>query len=259
MDRDKPSFPDALRALRERSRHRLAEHPTVEALAAYHEDRVSPAEQEALREHLTLCSECRGLVLDLARFDELGRDEEGEPVGRDLDSAWDALRSRLKPLPARREAPRRAGGGWRSWSPARARLAAGLFLAIFAFASGWTAARFEGSSDFRVQADVKQISLSPEQEIPRGGDSVESIPRGRRFWTLILYLPAAANDREYEARVERDGTKVLHKLLHEEKDEGFLSLGMECRSCRPGEYQVLLFSPTSPQQPIATYSFKVQR
>lgn len=257
MDRDKPSFPDALRALRERSRHRLAEHPTVEALAAYHEDRVSPAEQEALREHLTLCSECRGLVLDLARFDDLGHDEEGEPVGRDLDSAWEALRSRLPPT-ARPAAPRRAAGGWRSWSPARARLAAGLFLAVLGFASGWSAARFRGSSDFQVQANVKQISLSPDDEVSRGDDEVKSIGRGLRSWALLLELPTTADDRDYDAVIERDGRTVLRQPLHEE-DPGLLSLVMERRSWPPGTYRVRIFPAASPHRQVATYWFKVQR
>src|SRR6185295_1245060 len=112
-----------------------------------------------------------------------------------------ALRSRLRPLRAPREVPRPAAGGWRSWSWARARLAAGLILAVLGFAFGWTAARFKTHPELRVHPDVQTVNLFSDDEISRGSSPVETI-RTDLDATLILNLPGAAEEKEYEAHIE---------------------------------------------------------
>ena len=77
-DLGKASFREAMRARAAEARRGLGEHPPVATLVAYHGGRLSPEEEESLRDHLTLCPECQELVLDLAAFDESSPGEGAE-------------------------------------------------------------------------------------------------------------------------------------------------------------------------------------
>lgn len=50
---------------------RQPRHPTAEELVAYQMGELSDEASEVLREHLALCSECTGVVLDLEDFEDL--------------------------------------------------------------------------------------------------------------------------------------------------------------------------------------------
>lgn len=63
-------------------------HPSIEVLDAYHHGRLPGKEESGVRRHLLLCPQCRGLLLDLARFLE----DTGTPVrltSAELTSAWE--------------------------------------------------------------------------------------------------------------------------------------------------------------------------
>jgi hypothetical protein len=51
-------------------------HPEVEELVAYHDGGLDAEARERIREHLTFCRDCSGLVLDLAGFAELAPPSE---------------------------------------------------------------------------------------------------------------------------------------------------------------------------------------
>lgn len=73
------------------------DHPSVELLAAYHEDRLPPEEDGEIQEHFVDCPECPELVLDLDRFTspdavEAAREELSDTW---VEAAWGRLRSRL--------------------------------------------------------------------------------------------------------------------------------------------------------------------
>jgi len=91
-DLRKVSFRAALRARAEEGRRGLAAHPSLAALIAYHRRRSLPGEEEDLRDHLTLCPECRELVLDLVHF---GETAAAAPTDEQVEAAWQVLRIQL--------------------------------------------------------------------------------------------------------------------------------------------------------------------
>jgi anti-sigma factor RsiW len=91
------------RLFRRRSdRGKKNEHPSVEMLAAYHDDRLPHEKDEEIQEHFVDCPECPEVMLDLDRFTA---PEAAEAAHRDLsdtwvDVAWRRLRSRLAVEPS---------------------------------------------------------------------------------------------------------------------------------------------------------------
>jgi hypothetical protein len=94
-DLGKASFREALRARADAARRGLSHHPPVAALIAYHRGRSSLREAEDLRDHLTLCPECRELLLDLVHFGETGETQAATPADEEVEVAWRAMRTRL--------------------------------------------------------------------------------------------------------------------------------------------------------------------
>jgi hypothetical protein len=73
------------------------DHPSVEMLAAYHEDQLPPETEKEIQEHFVDCEECPELMLDLDRFTskaalEAARDEISDTW---VEAAWRRLRARL--------------------------------------------------------------------------------------------------------------------------------------------------------------------
>ena len=73
------------------------DHPSVEMLAAYHDDQLPRDTDEEIQEHLVDCPECPDLVLDLDRFTSPGAVEISQENLPEtfVDIAWRRLRSRL--------------------------------------------------------------------------------------------------------------------------------------------------------------------
>ena len=65
-------------------------HLSIDTLSAYHRRVLASEENAKVRAHVVLCSSCRALLLDLARF----LDDPGDP-GRlpveDIVAAWQQL------------------------------------------------------------------------------------------------------------------------------------------------------------------------
>lgn len=95
----KPRWEGWLRRLRLRGRggRSTKDHPSVEMLAAYHEDQLSPETDKEIQEHFVDCPECPELVLDLDRFNSKAALEAARQDLSDtwVESAWRRLRSRL--------------------------------------------------------------------------------------------------------------------------------------------------------------------
>lgn len=73
------------------------DHPSVEMLAAYHDDQLPREADEEIQEHFVDCSECPELMLDLDRFTSPQAVEAAKDALSDtwVDSAWRRLRTRL--------------------------------------------------------------------------------------------------------------------------------------------------------------------
>ncbi len=73
-------------------------HTGLKALIAYREGRLPPAAREAVQEHLSLCSRCARLLLELRDFEAAAASTEAgaEPL---REEAWEALARRLPTAP----------------------------------------------------------------------------------------------------------------------------------------------------------------
>jgi hypothetical protein len=85
---------EAIRAFAAEERKGRTPHVLPEDLLAYQEGQLSEEESEAIRDHLEVCPECAGLVLDLARFPEI--EPAAAAAGLSEEQRWEALRARLE-------------------------------------------------------------------------------------------------------------------------------------------------------------------
>jgi hypothetical protein len=78
-------------------------HPTDRQLSDYQDDRLSPAEEDEIQEHLVACPDCREALLSLAEFQELMETEELAttagashlPSASQTEASWQRMRARL--------------------------------------------------------------------------------------------------------------------------------------------------------------------
>ncbi|HEX7183502.1 MAG TPA: hypothetical protein VF756_16835 [Thermoanaerobaculia bacterium] len=85
-----------LRSLLRRRRPPAREHPSMAELAAYEADELPREKEQEIQEHFLDCRECPEMLLDMKSFVSPGDGGgPGLPDSR-VDSAWEALRSRLE-------------------------------------------------------------------------------------------------------------------------------------------------------------------
>lgn len=83
---------------------RGAEHLSTSRLIAYHRGEIPPAETPAITEHLSLCTECSALALEVAEFFADDDDEEdATPSAR--EAAWQELQTVMSGPDRRPPAP----------------------------------------------------------------------------------------------------------------------------------------------------------
>lgn len=161
-----------------RDRPDPAEHPSDGTLSFYHARKLSPEEEDRVRDHLVECKRCRDLLLEYAEFME--DEEEETPAGvADFGAAadWQRLRGRIgedgKELDVPSSIPTRSREERRSWKaayPLAAVLAAGIIgLTVYIWSdrkSGTTAQEYEPVLlSATVRGDRRgQLSLAPEEK-----------------------------------------------------------------------------------------------
>lgn len=144
MDEKRTSLKAALRDLATEESGDIGLHYGVKRLIAYREGTLPAAEREAVEEHLSLCPQCTGLLLELRDFEAAAaRGDAGpEPLRQ---AAWESLVQRL---PAQTPAVRPIASAPREKPPLRRLLhfvvlaAAALLLAV-AGLSVWAALTVE--------------------------------------------------------------------------------------------------------------------
>lgn len=116
MDENRTDLKAALRELAAEDSGNVGRHVGLKRLIAYRQGRLPAAEREALQEHLSLCTRCAELLLELRDFEAASA--QGGAAGPEAlrQEAWDSLAqhlprkgSEIRPITsaARREAPRR--------------------------------------------------------------------------------------------------------------------------------------------------------
>jgi Putative zinc-finger len=234
-------------------------HPAPETLAAYQADRLPPAEEEAVREHLVSCPDCAALVLEFAALCA-APDGDSEVADREVAAAWRRQRSHLFGAAAG-ETP-----GWRrvAASP-RWAWATAACLALAAAGLGlWTAHQGRILAELRqVQVNPPLINLTPMGSLRQPGTEpavVRFPPGAPRAW-LILNPEAPLDAAAYEVDfVAADGQSrlTLRDLTPSEAHNFRLELP---RGRLPaGEYRVRLVAlEAGRRRPLEEYAVRLTR
>lgn len=187
-----------LRRLRTWPRGRAGEdHPSVEMLAAYHDDQLSPETDEEIQEHFVDCTECPELMLDLDRFTS---PQAVEAAKRDLsdtwvDTAWRRLRLHLavEAQPAQ-SALRWLRGSRLAWSLTAllTPCALGLWLRV-----GVLTEEIHGLEAPQLNPPWWNVEAAPTL---RGVDPTPpevTIPAGARQFLLVFFSSSISSYQEY--------------------------------------------------------------
>ncbi len=73
------------------------EHPEIEALAAYHDGLLSDEDALKLLDHVQVCRDCTGLLLEISRMGPPDLPQDGEATLEEIDRGWAALQAKLPP------------------------------------------------------------------------------------------------------------------------------------------------------------------
>lgn len=269
----------------------MDEHPTPETLVAYHAGELPADEQEALRDHLTLCHDCADLLLDLVSFAEFTPPEQAPIlVDSEVEGAWQRFQPRLvgreepeerkealreeKPAPAVAQIGERrrrdmkhdeselAVVNWprKVWT-ARA-IAATLFLGVIAL-SLWTGALYQRLGESLRPHSSVPIDLVPEDNATRGpeDESESTVPPNAETFSISLRLDSSWKEfGTYEAEIFNAGaikpSAIISGLLNR---EGVCFFDVPSRrDFPPGRYLVDLYGiEGGRREKVARFKFQI--
>lgn len=169
-ERLKASF----RIIAEQMNRESGGHPSAEDLVDYHAGILQPEVEDRLQEHLSVCSECTQLLLDLPAFSRPGGEEGPSLSKADLTEAWERMRHRFS---MGKETPTPGTDGRTrfpfSLSSAAWPYALAASLAVLSLALGfWTISLW--SEKRQLARQIGQISAARELELREGEGSLNS-------------------------------------------------------------------------------------
>ena len=250
-------------------------HPEVEVLVRFHHGRVPDHEADAIAEHLSLCSHCAELLLDLVNFEDVSFEDTasaGESHGAAEDShvsednvvnlaaevEWRKLQSRLD-KEGRVDEPRAIPAARRRqvW------LAYGVAAGFFAMAVGlglWALTLRSALTTLDApQVNVQIVNLRPVGSL-RSGDGVvatrsAALP-GERI-VVILNPSGLPSDIEHRVTLLRDGQEIWQGegLRPSESENFYVSLPRSLLT--PGRYTLTL-APSHGAMPDEATEFALE-
>jgi hypothetical protein len=245
MDSPKPPrkapLGPALRALAARARRDLGSHPDADDLVAYSERRLEERDAERIRDHLALCGDCAGLLLDLGALSENDAAAASGLTDGDVEEAWRSFAARLAATaPRERMRRRRRAAPWLPWA-----VAATLLAGVVALSAWVGVLRHDLRSLSRPRADAVLANLEPRGENSRGtAGTGEERPRADRPATLILHSSPSRTYPRYELQI-REARLGERLLWHDEglrpRDLGIFVLDLPAGALPPGNYQLRLY------------------
>jgi hypothetical protein len=216
------------RELLAEQRRRLGDPPTAEEIEAYTQGKLSPAEEERVRDLLACYPELARTLVAPFPDDEPQPGDPDYATDAQLAQRWEALQQRMgqeSAVPRERvvQFPRIV-----------TTLAAALALV---FAGLWVRAQ----SELRRPQVLTPVHLQSSEEGVRGpGVQTTTVRRG----DLLLITPRVvnANFTEFEVRIEQNGKLPLWKSgpLPPSDDIGF-SVVVPAALLRPDEYEVIVY------------------
>ncbi len=243
-DSEKPSLPPSLRDLIEQERRRLGPHPPVEDLVAYQAGELPAEQEERLRDHLALCSECAHLLLDLRDFPDISLPEGARPPSEaEVEAAWKALQPRLAeprpvPVPAfQTPAPVQPSRPERRPAPSRwlAALAAAFFLSTVGL-SFWVVS-------LRDREPLEPLALEARETERGEGDGGPTLRTSKGHLLVLSPLEMAPEPQPpYEVSVSQTGAReVLWEAEARAVREGdSFVVELPAHSLSPGRYRLTL-------------------
>jgi hypothetical protein len=215
-----------------------AEHPSASKLIARHRGALPAAAAAAITEHLSLCSACTALALDVAELFGGDEDEE-EPAPGEVEAVWRQLHTaqrKAETVPPARP-PRRP------WFRSLA-FAYGLAASFAAAGIAVLLLRPLTGPPPRPQANAGLYDLAPAA----GERGQASRPAAIRFRThrdsalLILNPAVVAEAPQAVLRIRRaDGVEVWRLDGLDRQPNGAFHLGLPAGALAPGSYSLELY------------------
>ncbi|HYU33829.1 MAG TPA: hypothetical protein VEW48_16880 [Thermoanaerobaculia bacterium] len=224
-----------------RSDRRKNEHPSVEMLAAYHDDRLPHDQDEEIQEHFVDCPECPEVMLDLDRFTSPEAAEAAKLELSDtwVDVAWRRLRSRLtvEARPARPELRwlRSSGTAW-CLAALLFPCTLGLWLRVDALAG-----EKRDLEAPQLNPPVWYVEPLPDVRGETPPPTEVAVPAGARQFLLVLSPagePPLRSDREYLLKIQTwQGEDLWSDRGLEKSAEGNFVVALYRRFLPAGDYR----------------------
>lgn len=245
----KSDWERAYQEILDRARDRVGEPPTPQQLVAYHEGRLSPDEEERIRELLAYYP-----ALAEALQDDDGDDEPPLLTNEELEADWRSLQRKMKPAPPVRVF---AAPAVRRWQLATAAsFAAAMVLGALYLRSVDTI----GSLRAKIQEPGSNVEhLLILEGVSRGPASAKPVRLVSSTTRIVISL---ALDEEVTARefhvalINLDATppRTLWQAPIVRGDDGTFSFEVPRSFLRAQTYGVRLYGDDA-QRPIASYAF----
>lgn len=81
------------------------EHPEIEALTAYHDGLLSDEDARKLLDHVQVCRDCTGLLLEMSRLGPPDLPQHAEATLEEVNRGWAALQAKLPPAETGQKKP----------------------------------------------------------------------------------------------------------------------------------------------------------
>lgn len=245
------------------------DHPEGERLVAYHERRLSPEEQEEMRQHLAACPDCAAQLLELAALLESEAPPGPAMLPAEIEAAWErfAVGTKATVSPAAPEPFRskRPAGGDRSYRSS-SRWAWGLAAVLAVTTAGLSALALHQGRLLKDQDNLPMVSLLFEDTARNGSGEPEVLtfrPNDLRG-TILLQPPEAQSDSTYVLDFENEDGRVLSsRRVTQREIEGTsdqnVRLEVSRSSLPPGRYSLVLRGgpPEKPKE-LARYDLVIR-
>jgi hypothetical protein len=245
IERENRELAASLGTLAERRRRNQKEHPSSKNLNAYQSCQLSESQADEIRDHLEVCPECAGKLLEKEVSSDAEQCAEALLSQEQIDADFYELRDRLVAegaLTDQLEDPPKVARGPSTLTWA---LAASLFFCFIGMSSWVWLLRQDLDVYSGPLANFRIIDLVPIGEgIERStrGPDTPTFPVDAPCVVLILNLSDACDYTEYEVEIHKVGKpeeKTVIRNLNR-SEEGNFTLEIRRNAFPAGDYHLIL-------------------